>query len=256
MVNGTESKAYILQTTKNNIVLPIEDYPKRNLSVTFRNVSDDPKQNWMVSRSTTWSIRSVEQPQNISEEPQPGTPRYPRKKEESVSSQFFNWALSKPLRYLPISETSYSAIAFQISLPITEVGGVRIYVNEVKLSNLTEGTTAQQIFKQVNEQYENTSDRSVRYSTTKKTCNIEAIDLVLKGLSYEYGELMIAHNSIPVANEARGLLSFSPSRKRFPWGFLWDDGFHNEVVSRSHPMLSLKVIKSWLDTMIDGWIPR
>lgn len=53
------------------------------------------------------------------------------------------------------------------------------------------------------------------------------------------------------------MLSFSPSRKRFPWGFLWDDGFHCEVAVRKDPKIVVEVIKSWLNTMLDnGWIPR
>ncbi len=60
-----------------------------------------------------------------------------------------------------------------------------------------------------------------------------------------------------IDNEPKALLSFSPSRKRFPWGFLWDDGFHCEVAVRKDEPLTLKVIKSWLDTMLEnGWIPR
>ena len=60
-----------------------------------------------------------------------------------------------------------------------------------------------------------------------------------------------------VENKPKGLLSFTPSGKRFPWGFLWDDGFHCEVAVRKNYKLVLKVIKSWLDTMLEnGWIPR
>ena len=79
----------------------------------------------------------------------------------------------------------------------------------------------------------------------------------MDGLSYEYGTLQIKNGSKFVPNKPLELLSFSPSRKRFPWGFLWDDGFHCEVAVRRDHKLVLKVIKSWLDTMLDsGWIPR
>ena len=77
------------------------------------------------------------------------------------------------------------------------------------------------------------------------------------GLSYEYGALHIKKGQINIPNEPNHLLSFCPSRKRFPWGFLWDDGFHCEVAVRKDEALVVKVIKSWLDTMLtDGWIPR
>ena len=89
------------------------------------------------------------------------------------------------------------------------------------------------------------------------SCSEAAYDRLLGGLSYEYGSLSIKDGNTVVQNEPRELLSFSPSRKRFPWGFLWDDGFHCEVAVRKDPSLVLKVIKSWLDTMLEnGWIPR
>lgn len=175
---------------------------------------------------------------------------------QSISSGFFSWMLPKTRRQLPLSDHSYSAITFQISLPMHDVGSLRIHINEVLLENLTDNTTAAEIFKIVTGTYDVVTKRETHYRTLKKTCNSEAVDLLLKGLSFEYGKLTIVHNGYPVANEPKSLLSFSPSRKRFPWGFLWDDGFHTEVVSRNYPELALKVIKSWLDTMIDGWIPR
>jgi|JI6StandDraft_1071083.scaffolds.fasta_scaffold02021_20 hypothetical protein len=107
-----------------------------------------------------------------------------------------------------------------------EVGGVRIHIDEVPLANLTDSSTATEIFQQVERKLSGTIKRNVHYRTTKKSCNSEAVDLVLKGLSFEYGELTIVHEGYLVANEPKSLLSFSPSRKRFPWGFLWDDGFH------------------------------
>ena len=58
-------------------------------------------------------------------------------------------------------------------------------------------------------------------------------------------------------SKPKEIFSFTPSRTRFGWSFLWDDGFHNAVASKIQPRLSATVIKSWLDSMNEqGWICR
>ncbi|KAE9547251.1 hypothetical protein FO519_009536, partial [Halicephalobus sp. NKZ332] len=53
------------------------------------------------------------------------------------------------------------------------------------------------------------------------------------------------------------LYSGIPSRPYYPRGFLWDEGFHNLLMRKFRPTLSLDIIASWLDMIdSDGWIPR
>lgn len=53
------------------------------------------------------------------------------------------------------------------------------------------------------------------------------------------------------------LLSATPSRTYFPRGFLWDEGFHQLLVSQFDKKLSTDIIFHWLHLMHeDGWIPR
>ena len=76
----------------------------------------------------------------------------------------------------------------------------------------------------------------------------EALSNILGGIGYFYGSI----NDI-----SKGLFTATPCRSYFARGFLWDEGFHQIIISKWDIELSLDMVNTWLDTMsTEGWIPR
>lgn len=89
----------------------------------------------------------------------------------------------------------------------------------------------------------------------------QALSNVLGGIGYFYGS-SIAKNEGESDEKAIvlppvGLFTATPSRVVFPRGFLWDEGFHQMIVQRWDPSLSVRCLLSWFDaSQNNGWIPR
>ena len=101
-----------------------------------------------------------------------------------------------------------------------------------------------------------------------------ALSNLLGGIGYFHGQSLIEHSTVSTVTGANGkpkkerttetkktaplsLLATVPSRSFFPRGFLWDEGFHQLLVSRFDVRLSVEILRSWVGLILpNGWLPR
>ncbi|XP_026216230.1 mannosyl-oligosaccharide glucosidase [Anabas testudineus] len=86
-----------------------------------------------------------------------------------------------------------------------------------------------------------------------------ALSNMLGGIGYFYGQSVVqsAYNEYPILYPEGALFTAVPSRSFFPRGFLWDEGFHQLLLSKWDPQVTREAIAHWIDLMnMEGWIPR
>lgn len=85
----------------------------------------------------------------------------------------------------------------------------------------------------------------------------EALSNLLGGIGYYYGPVKIKQGGKGVYDEPAELFTGSPSRSRFPRGFLWDEGFHLMITCQWSRFLCMDILSNWFNSMKpNGWIPR
>lgn len=86
-----------------------------------------------------------------------------------------------------------------------------------------------------------------------------ALSNMLGGMGYFYGQSVVqsVYNEYPLLYPTGALFTAVPSRSFFPRGFLWDEGFHQLLLSKWDPQVTREAIGHWLDLInVEGWIPR
>ena len=129
---------------------------------------------------------------------------------------------------------------------------------ELKVQTYTDALNAKQT--QFNERFEETFGLEKRgFNGTYIKFAQAAMSNMIGGIGYFYGHSLVQsqYTSVPVPYWNGPLYSAVPSRSFFPRGFLWDEGFHNLLISKWNKELSADIIAHWLDLMnVEGWIPR
>ena len=86
-----------------------------------------------------------------------------------------------------------------------------------------------------------------------------ALSNMVGGIGYFYGSSKVISRYFkePTDYWDSALYTAVPSRPFFPRGFLWDEGFHQLLISQWDTNISKDIIGHWLDLInIEGWIPR
>ena len=86
-----------------------------------------------------------------------------------------------------------------------------------------------------------------------------ALSNMVGGIGYFYGRSLVISHLVkePTDYWESALYTGVPSRPFFSRGFLWDEGFHQLLISQWDANISKDIIGHWLDLInSEGWIPR
>lgn len=81
---------------------------------------------------------------------------------------------------------------------------------------------------------------------------------MLGSVAYMYGDRMIFKEGKVVFEEPKSLYTGIPDRADHGRGFMWDEGFHNHLISVWNMNITQQIISSWFETINteSGWICR
>lgn len=88
------------------------------------------------------------------------------------------------------------------------------------------------------------------FSTRQQQAAQAAISNLIGSISFFAGEtVQIGSDGQRVPGRYGTLFTAIPGRSYFPRGFVWDEGFHQLVVSEWNTTLTLQILRSWLNRM-------
>lgn len=88
------------------------------------------------------------------------------------------------------------------------------------------------------------------FTTRQQQAAQAAISNLIGSISFFAGEtVQIGSNGQKVPGRYGTLFTAIPGRSYFPRGFVWDEGFHQLVISEWNTTLTLQILRSWLNRM-------
>ena len=166
---------------------------------------------------------------------------------------------------IPCGEDS-NAVVMQLSLPLgAEVEVIYENLNIDRTASVTlEGINYDKLLKTYKEDFDKKFED--KFNLKSKGFDEEHISFakstfsnLIGGIGYFYGKSIVTSSEVEESMYywSAALYSAVPSRAFFPRGFLWDEGFHQLLISKWDTTISMEVIGHWLNLMnADGWIPR
>ena len=102
------------------------------------------------------------------------------------------------------------------------------------------------------------SDTTDKWTQIQRDTAKYALSNMLGSVAYMYGDRMIYQDGKVVKQEPTSLFTGIPDRPDHGRGFMWDEGFHQHLISVWNMDLTQQIIASWFATTDQetGWICR
>jgi mannosyl-oligosaccharide glucosidase len=95
---------------------------------------------------------------------------------------------------------------------------------------------------------ENLKEKEQDWSDEEKATAKYALGNMLGSIAYMYGDRMIFDGNKVILEKPTSLFTGIPDRPNHGRGFMWDEGFHNHLISAWDMDLTEQIISSWFAT--------